>query len=183
MRTFDLLQPATLEEAVQLSAHHGDEARFVAGGAMLMILLRQRVLEPRYLISLTGVPELAGVSRDAEGLHFGAATTIRTIERSPPFREAYPVLAEAAHLVGNVRVRNVATIGGHLAQADAHLDLPPVLLALGASVDARGPAGTRRIPLDSFLVGYYETALQPAEMVVAVNLPTPPSDLRGGACT
>lgn len=179
MRTFDLLQPTTLDEAVQLSAHHGDEARFVAGGAMLMILLRQRIVEPRYLIDLSGVPQLSGVALAADGLRLGAMTTIRAIERAPRFGEPFPVLAEAAHLVGNVRVRNVATIGGHLAQADVHLDLPPVLLALGASVEVRGHEGLRHLPLERFLVGYYETALGDGELLVSVNLPTAPPGLRG----
>ena len=179
MRPFDLLQPTSVEGAVGLLAQHGDEARLIGGGAMLMILLRERLIDPRYLISVLNIAGLDDISADDEGMSIGATATLGAMERSTQVREQYPVLAEALHLVGNVRVRNVATIGGHLAQADIHLDLPPVLVALGASVIARGPVGERRIPLDELVVGYYETALAPDEMLVSVRIPAPPAGLRG----
>ncbi len=160
-------------------AQHGDEARLIGGGAMLMILLRERLIDPRYLISVLNIAGLDDISADADGMSVGATATLGAMERSARMRERYPVLAEALRLVGNVRVRNVATIGGHLAQADIHLDLPPVLVALEASVVARGPGGERRIPLNELVVGYYETALAPDEMLVSVRIPAPPARLRG----
>jgi len=174
-----LLQPTSAEEAVGLIAQHGDEARLIGGGAMLMILLRERLIDPRYLISVLNIAGLDDISADADGMSVGATATLGAMERSARMRERYPVLAEALRLVGNVRVRNVATIGGHLAQADIHLDLPPVLVALEASVVARGPGGERRIPLNELVVGYYETALAPDEMLVSVRIPAPPARLRG----
>jgi carbon-monoxide dehydrogenase medium subunit len=162
-----------------MSARYGDDARFVAGGAMMTILLRQRLVAPRYLISLTDIPDLSGTRRHPLGLRLGATTTLRAIEKSAEVRAAFPVLSDAARLVGNVRVRNVATIGGHLAQADVHLDLPPVLSALGASVVVFGPSGGRRVNIDELLVGYYETSLAPGEVITAVDLSTPPPALTG----
>ena len=179
MRPFDLLQPTTVDEAVSLLHQHGDEARLLGGGAMMAILLRERLITPGVLISLLSIPGLDEVRGNGAGPHIGATATLSRIEKSAAVREAHPVLAEAIRLVGNVRVRNVATIGGHLAQADVHLDLPPVLLALNASVTVRGPGGERRIRFADLLVGYYETSLAPDEMIVSVDLPAQPAGLSG----
>jgi carbon-monoxide dehydrogenase medium subunit len=179
MRRFDLLQPTTIEEAIALLAEHGDAARLVGGGAMLLILLRQRLIAPAYLISTLDVAGLSELRANGQGLTLGGATTLRSIERSPRVQRSYPVLADALRKVGNVRVRNVATIGGHLAQADIHMDLPPVLIAYGATVVARGPNGERRIPLQDLFVSYYETSLAPDEMIVAVEIAPPDPELRG----
>jgi aerobic carbon-monoxide dehydrogenase medium subunit len=179
MRAFDLLQPSSVDEAVSLLQERGEDAQLIGGGAMLSILLRQRVVSPKCLVSLLGITDLERIERAEDGLHLGAIATLRAIESSNIVRERVPVLAEAVHLVGNVRVRNVATIGGHLAHADIHLDLPPVLTALGAVVVTRGPAGERRIPIDELFVGYYETALVPGEMIAAIQLPYQPAGLHG----
>lgn len=179
MRAFDLLQPSSSEEAVALLERYGDEARLLGGGAMLTVLVREGLLAARYLISVTGIPGLDGITVEDGQVTIGAASTLRTVVRSSEVRERWSVLAEAAHLVGNVRVRNVGTIGGHLAQADVHLDLPPVLVALGAAVEIRGPGGPRIVPLADFFVGYYETVLGPDEMVASVTVPVPDPNLHG----
>lgn len=179
MRAFDLLQPTTIDEAVSLLEQHGEDARLLAGGAMLAILLRERLIAPRYLISVVGIAGLAGLSEDGNGLTIGAAATLRDIEHSPILLQTWPVLAEATHLIGNVRVRNMATIGGHLAHADVHLDLPPVLVALEATADIQGPAGRRAVALRDLFVGYYETCLAPDEILTGVQVPTPPPGLQG----
>jgi aerobic carbon-monoxide dehydrogenase medium subunit len=179
VRPFDLLQPTSTEEAISLLHQHGDEAQLIGGGAMVAILLRERLISPGVLISVLSIPGLSYIHSNGARLRIGATATLSNIAKTAVVRERYPVLAEALRLVGNVRVRNVATIGGHLAQADVHLDLPPVLLALGASVVVRGPGGERRIPLGELFVGYYETSLAPDEMILGVELPTPPAGLRG----
>jgi carbon-monoxide dehydrogenase medium subunit len=179
VRTFDLLQPTNIDEAVSLLAQHGDEARLIGGGAMLMILLRERLIDPRYLIDVLSIGGLDYISTDGDGISVGASTTLAALERSPALQEAYPVVVEAIRVVGNVRVRNVATIGGHLAQADIHLDLPPVLVALDAAVIAHGPQGERLIPVHDLVTGYYETALTPDEMIISLKLPQTPTGLRG----
>jgi aerobic carbon-monoxide dehydrogenase medium subunit len=179
VRPFDLLQPTTVDEAVDLLRHHGDDAQLIGGGAMVAILLRERLIAPGVLIGALSIPGLDGIAATAIGLRIGATATLSAIEKHPDVRSRHPVLAEAIRLVGNVRVRNVATIGGHLAQADVHLDLPPVLVGLGAAVVARGPSGERQIPIDELFVGYYETSLAADEMIVAVELPAVPNGLHG----
>jgi aerobic carbon-monoxide dehydrogenase medium subunit len=179
MRRFDLLEPTSSDEAVALLAEHGDDARLIGGGAMLSILLRQRLIAPGYLISTTGIRGLSALATNGQGFRIGATTTLRALERSADVQRDYPVLVDALHKVGNIRVRNVATIGGHLAQADIHLDLPPVLIAYGTTVVAQGRGGQRRIPLQDFFVGYYETALAGDEMIVGVDIPPPDPALRG----
>lgn len=171
MRPFDLIEPSTVDEAVALLGRYGDEARLIAGGAMLLILLRQRLVAPRYLISVADIPGLADIAPTGSGLRFGAAATLRAIERSPAVAERFPILRDTMRLVANVRVRNVATIGGHLAHADPHLDLPPVLVALDAAARVQGPTGVRDIRLAELFNGYYETALEPDEMIVSVAVP------------
>lgn len=179
MRRFDLLQPTSVVEAIALLDEHGDDARLLGGGAMLSILLRERLITPRYLISVTDIPGIAEISTEGDGVTIGGAATLRDIERSALLRERWPVVAEAAHLIGNVRVRNVATIGGHLAQADVHLDLPPALIALEAQVEVQGPRGKRTMPVGEFFTDYYETALAADELIVSLRLPEPPARLHG----
>jgi aerobic carbon-monoxide dehydrogenase medium subunit len=171
MRAFDLLQPRTSDEAIALLDQHGDEAQIVAGGAMLLILMQQGLVSPSVLISLSDIDELGGVTDSDDKLRIGAATTLRQIERSPLVAERYPILREALLQVANVRVRNVATLGGHLAHSDPHLDLPPVLVALGASVLLRRASGDREMPLAELFTGHYENALEPGEMIASIKLP------------
>src|SRR5437660_6419686 len=101
MRPFDLLQPQTVDEAVALLAAHGDDARVVAGGAMLMILLRQRLIAPRALVSITEIPGLAAIEANGGGLRIGANATLRSLERSPEVAARFPVLREALGVVAN----------------------------------------------------------------------------------
>jgi aerobic carbon-monoxide dehydrogenase medium subunit len=171
MRPFDLLQPETTEEAINLLQQHGDDARIVAGGAMLLILMQQGLVSPGVLVSVTDLDELGGCAEASDGLRIGAAATLREIEQSPLVEQRYPILREALQQVANVRVRNVATLGGHLAHSDPHLDLPPVLVALGASVQLRGADGARELPLADLFTGHYENAIEPSEMIVAITVP------------
>ena len=179
MRAFDLLQPRTTDEAIALLNQHGDDAQIVAGGAMLLILMQQGLMSPGVLISISDIDELGGVTDSDGGLRIGATATLRQIEQSLLVAERYPILREALVQVANVRVRNVATLGGHLAHSDPHLDLPPVLVALGASVQLRGADGTRDLPLAEFFTGHYENALEPGEMIVSVKLPPFDQDWHG----
>ena len=108
-------------------------------------------------------------SKKADGVRIGALATHRMIELSPLIREAFPVVAEAFSHIGNVRVRQTASVGGNLAHADYRLDPPPPLLVLGASVSAFGPKGSRTIELKDFFRGMYETALEPGEILTDVK--------------
>jgi len=171
MRAFDLLQPRTTDEAIALLTKHGDDSQIVAGGAMLLILMQQGLVSPSVLISLSDIDELGGLTESDDELRIGATATLREIEQSALVAERYPILREALLQLANVRVRNVATLGGHLAHSDPHMDLPPVLVALGASVELRGAHGARDMPLAELFTGHYENALQPGEMIVSLKLP------------
>ena len=138
IRSFDLLQPRSLEEAVELLQKHGEESRPLGGGTTLIILMKQRALHYRYLIDLQSIPGLAGIRREPDGLRIGALATHRMVETSPEVRRAFPALAEAFGHIGNVRVRQTASVGGNLAHADYRLDPPPALLVLNAEINAFG---------------------------------------------
>jgi carbon-monoxide dehydrogenase medium subunit len=174
IRSFELLQPRSLAEAVELLNKHGDEARPLGGGTTLVILMKQRAVHYPYLVDLQTIPGLNGITQESDGLRIGALVTHRMVELSPMVRRAFLVLAEAFRHIGNVRVRQTASVGGNLAHADYRLDPPPPLLVLGAEVGAFGPKGSRRIPLKEFFRGMYETALEPAEILVDVKIPSMP---------
>ncbi len=171
IQSFDLLQPRSLTEAVEMLVHHGDDARPLGGGTTLVILMKQRAIHYPYLIDLQTIPGLAEIKAEPDGIRIGALATHREVENSPLIRESFPVLADAFGKIGNVRVRQTASVGGNLAHADYRLDPPPVLLVLGAKVGTFGPEGGRTIPLRNFFTGMYETALRPAELLVDVQVP------------
>jgi aerobic carbon-monoxide dehydrogenase medium subunit len=164
------LAPSSLDEALALRAERGDEATVVAGGTFLAVLLNQRLFQPASLMSLRGVPGLDGISADGE-LRLGAMVTHRAVERSSLVRERWPALARAFSLVASPRVRNQATVGGVLADADYASDPPAMLAALEASVVARSVDGERRIPVDELVTGHYETSLRPHELIAEVRVP------------
>jgi aerobic carbon-monoxide dehydrogenase medium subunit len=166
-----LFQPRSLDEAIGVLQAHGDEARAIAGGTALTILLRQGLVRPEALVSLGGIPGLNGIERNDGELSLGALVTHRQVELSSVVQQAVPVLADTFGKVANVRVRHAATVGGVLAEADYASDPPAVLLALNAQVDVQGAHGQRTIPIDQFFQGFYETSLQPGEIVTRVRVP------------
>jgi len=164
------LAPASLREALQLRADHGDDATIVAGGTYLGILMNQGFLAPGTLISLHRVPELRFLMTTGE-LHLGAMVTHRTVERSPLVQKRWPALARAFSVVASPRVRNQATVGGVLADADYASDPPSMLTALGARVVLRSSTAEREVPVEDFITGYYETDLREDELLVEVRVP------------
>jgi aerobic carbon-monoxide dehydrogenase medium subunit len=176
IRSFELLQPRSVDEAVKLLAKHGDEARPIGGGTTLIILMKQRALHYPYLVDLQSIPGLDQVSRESDGVRIGALATHRSVELSPLIRQAFPAVAEAFSKIGNVRVRQTASVGGNLAHADYRLDPPPPLLVLGTVVNVVGPNGSRSLPIKDFFRGLYETALEPGELIVDIKIPFMPAD-------
>ena len=176
IRSFDLLQPRSLQEAVELLQKHGDDGRAIAGGTTLVILMKERALHYRYLIDLQSIPGLTGIARENNGVRIGALATHRMVETSPLIRQAFPAVARAFGHIGNVRVRQTASVGGNLAHADYRLDPPPALLALNAEVNVFGPQGARTVPIRKFFQGMYETALAPGEVLVDVKIPFAPEN-------
>jgi aerobic carbon-monoxide dehydrogenase medium subunit len=175
IRSFELLQPGSLAEAVDMLAKHGDDARAIGGGTTLVILMKQRAVYYPFLVDLQAIPGLNCISQENGTVRIGALATHRDVECSPLIRKSFPVLADAFSKIGNVRVRQTASVGGNLAHADYRLDPPPPLLVLGAAVTVVGPKGSRVIALKDFFRGMYETALQPGELIVDVRVPRMPA--------
>lgn len=178
--SFELLEPATLDEAVGLLDADDTAVRAIAGGTALSLLLQTRIFKPQRLVSLRRLNgSLRGVHVDTDGgLRIGALTTLTELERSPVLAIAEQVLSRALHTLSNVRVRNVATIGGHLAHADPHMDLPPILITLGARVRTVSPRGERWIDVADLITGYYETSLAGDELIVELHVPAQPAGVR-----
>lgn len=164
----------SLDEAIGALQAYGDDATVVAGSTAVTIMLQQGLIEPAAIVSIGRIPGLQGIEGDGDHLVFGALTTHREVELSPMVREALPVLAHTFGVVANVRVRNAATVGGVVAEADYASDPPALLRALDAEVDITGPDGDRTVPISDFLLGFYETALEPAEIVTRVRVPLLP---------
>jgi len=180
MVNFDFFEPTTVEEACSLLRQYGDEAKALAGGTDLLIFMRERKLNPRYVIHLKTVSGLSGIEYDEEkGLRIGALTTIREVETSPLLREKYPHLAAAATDFASIQIRNLATIGGNVCNASPAGDTLPALLTMDAQAKIVGPAGERTVPLEEFFTGPGRTVLQPGEIVTAFTAP-PPAPHTGG---
>ena len=179
MTPFEFRTPSSLEETFDLLEQYGDDAKLLAGGTALVILMKQRLVRPAALISLSRVPDLSGVVAQDGGLRIGALTTHRDAETTPLVRERLPVLAETLRHVATIRIRNVGTLGGNLAHADPNQDPPVTLIALGASVELAARSGERAVPVEEFFTDYYETALRPGEVVRAIDVPGLPP--RSGA--
>jgi carbon-monoxide dehydrogenase medium subunit len=178
MRRFDLIEPLTLSEACAVIADD-DDAKVIAGGTALLILIKHGIFLPRTLVNLKKIKDAGDIGYDHQsGLRIGALASIYDIESSPVVRRRYPILAEACHSVANIRIRNMATVGGNVAHGDYQSDPPTALVALDASVEITSPSSTRRLSLADFLRGNYETALEPGELVSALTIP-PADDLRG----
>jgi aerobic carbon-monoxide dehydrogenase medium subunit len=167
------MAPASLEEALSLRAEHGD-ATVLAGGTFVGILMNQGFLAPAKLLSLGGVPELDEIAVEDGELRLGAMVRHRAVERSEVVRAGWPVLARAFSLVASPRVRNQATVGGVLADADYASDPPSMLAALDARAVLRGPNGDRSVSVGELILGHYRTCIEPDELLVEVRVPPQP---------
>jgi len=173
MTPFELTEPRSLAEAIAALDPDDPSVRPIAGGTALMLMMKAAVFRPRRLVSLRRIEKrYSAIEVGADGgLRVGAMATLAAFERSPVVRERAPVITRTLRTLSNVRVRNVATVGGALAHADPHMDLPPVLIALGASVATAGPAGERILAVEDLLAGYYETVLGRNELIAEVRIP------------
>lgn len=174
MRPFSYERPASLAAAIGLLEAYGPAARPLAGGTDLIIRLRDGSTRLEAVVDIKGIEELGGgIAEDGGRLVIGARTVMTDIAADARVRRDFPALAEAASVIGSVQIRNRATLAGNICNASPAADTVPSLLVYEASVVAAGPAGTRRIAIDDFLAGPGRTALGPAELVTAVELPLP----------
>ena len=171
MRRFEILEPKSIQEACKIVSEEPD-AKIVAGGTALLILIKQGLFVPRTLINLKKINGAGEITYNAQdGLRIGGLATIYEVESAAAVREHYPLLAQACHVVANIRIRNMATIGGNLAHADYQSDPPAALVALDASVELTSPNRMRVVNLTDFLLGMYETGLEAGELLTAVLVP------------
>lgn len=173
MTPFELLEPGSLREAIALLDPDDPATRPISGGTALMLMMKAGVFKPHRLVSLRCVENrFSRIELGANGeLHIGALAPLSMLEHSPAVQNGFPVIARTLRTLSNVRVRNVATIGGHLAHGDPCMDLPPVLSALGARVVIAGPSGERTIDVEKLFVGYYETVLDRNEILSELIIP------------
>jgi carbon-monoxide dehydrogenase medium subunit len=167
----DWHEPRSLDEVLSLRAEHGEEATIIAGGSFLGIIMNQGFFAPTRLVALRNVPDLDHVEIGDGVLRLGAMATHRAVERSEVVKDGWPTLAFNFSVVASPRVRNQATVGGVVADADYASDPPSMLAALRARVVARSVRGEREIPMEEFVLGHYETALEDDELVTEVRVP------------
>ena len=169
--SIDYARPASLPEALDLLARHGPDARPIAGGQSLVPALNFRLAAPSLLIDIGCLPELRGITHDGDTLRLGALTRHAELLTSPAIAEAAPLLARAAPHIAHPAIRSRGTLGGSLAHADPAAELPACALALGARLIAASAArGTRTIPAEAFFTGLFTTALEPDELLLAIEL-------------
>jgi carbon-monoxide dehydrogenase medium subunit len=168
-----MVEPTSLKEAMALLDPDDPTVRPVAGGTALMLMMKAGVFQPSKLISLQHIePDYGRITLTSGGeLRIGAMATLSELEQDSNVASRLPVLKRALRTLSNPRVRNVACVGGALAHGDPHMDLPPVLTALGARVAISGPNGNRELPLEKLYAGYYETVLEKNELIAAVTVP------------
>jgi aerobic carbon-monoxide dehydrogenase medium subunit len=173
MTPFELAEPTSLHEAIALLDPDDATVRPIAGGTALMLMMKAGVFRPRRLVSLRNLGDrFSRIAVGGDGhLNIGAMTPLSVVERSPEVARAAPVIARAMRRLSNIRVRNVATVGGNLAHGDPHMDLPPVLIALRAEVSVAGPNGERNIAVEDLFAGYFETVLKKNELIAALRVP------------
>ena len=173
MIPFDLAEPTSLAAAIKLLNPDDPSVRPIAGGTALMLMMKAGVFNPEKLVSLRKIEgKYSSISAGSDGLRIGAMTTLGTLERSDDVRKHAPVITRTLRTLSNVRVRNVATVGGALAHGDPHMDLPPVLMALGATLTVIGPKGERKLAVEELFAGYYETVLEKDELIAEVHVPS-----------
>jgi len=176
---FEYVAPGTLEEACSFLAKHREEAFPFAGGTDLFVKMKQRRIVPGFLVNLKHIPGMDFIEYDeAKGLRMGALVTIQSLKNSVVVKRHFKVLAEAAGVESSVQIRNVATLGGNIANASPAADAPLALIALGASLILRGPGGPREVLLEDFFLGPGKSVLQVGEIISEIRIP--PSWARTG---
>jgi carbon-monoxide dehydrogenase medium subunit len=174
-----LIRPETMEQALSEREKYGRDALPIAGGQSLLVLLRNKLVDPKMLIDLQTLTELEGIKQRDGGLSIGAMTTIHNLSSSSDVHKAASVLAQGASKVGSTAIRNLGTIGGNLCHNEPGADLPPALLALNATVELRSRKATRKVPLRDFFRSYFETVVAPEELLCAVDVPKLPDGASG----
>lgn len=175
MIDFEYHAPTSLDQVFDLLDKYGDDSRVMAGGTALVIQMKQRLSQPGHVIGMRRVGSLNAIESTPEGLRIGALCTQRQIENSELVGKELPLVADTFRKVATPRIRNMATIGGGLVNGDPNQDPPPSLIALGASAVMTSKSGDRVVLLEEFFIDYYETDVQPGEILTSVLVPHAPA--------
>ncbi len=177
LRNFDYLEPSSVQEACQVLSEDPEEARIYAGGTSLLLLMKQGIVRPTYLVNIKKLPDLRYIEEDEGTLRIGSLTTHHDLEISPIIEKRIPMITEIEPEVANIRVRSTGTIGGNIGFAEPLTDLPPILIALDARAKIHNGTEERVMPLAEIFVGYYETCLEPHELIIEIQVDHAPSNL------
>jgi carbon-monoxide dehydrogenase medium subunit len=172
---FEYFAPKTVKEALSLLSQYREGAKIIAGGQSILVVMKQRLLTPEYLIDIKGISALDYIKYDdGKDLRIGALTPHRTIEKSPVIQKHFGVLSEMERNLATIQTRNWGTIGGNLCHGDPAGDPAPVLIALKAELKLASLRGERTVDTEDFSQDYLEVALEPDEMLTEIKVPTPP---------
>jgi carbon-monoxide dehydrogenase medium subunit len=179
-QAFEYLRPKSLPEALAFLKQYGDRAKLLSGGQSLIPMMKLRLARPQYLIDLNRIAGLSYIKEDGGFLKIGALTREAELESSALVRSKYPLLTDTTAVIADPQVRNLATVGGNLAHGDPANDHPATMIALAAQIAATSSKGERVIPVESFFVSLFTTALDEGEILTEIRIPVPPSK-SGGA--
>ncbi len=170
LRNFEYIEPSSVHEASRFIAGHPEEARIYAGGTSLLLLMKQGIVRPAYLVNIKKIPGLRYIENGNSTIRIGSLTTHHDLEVSPLIKRFVPAIAEVEPEVANIRVRSTGTVGGNLGFGEPLTDLPPILIALDARIKVADQNEDRVIPLEQLFAGYYETTLKPNELITEVQV-------------
>ncbi len=174
MKDFEYFAPKSVEEALGLMSRYKDEAKIIAGGQSMLVVMRQGLLAPEYVIDIKNLPGLDYIHYDErEGVKIGALATHRAIEKSPIIQKHFPVLCEMETTLATIQTRNWGTIGGNLCHGDPAGDPALVLIVLNGSLKLKSLSGERVVAMEDFSKDMLEVDLRPGEMLVEIQVPTP----------
>ena len=178
MRDFVYHSPETLEESLQLLGEYGENARPIAGGTAVVTLMKQNLIFADHLVSLGKLSELQTITEHNGDLIIGALVTHRQVETNLTVRKNSPLITEVFNRGATIRSRNIATVGGSLAHADPAQDPPPALIVSNAYVTLTSLTGTRQLPVEELFLDYYQSNIEPNELLTSVTIPKQPVNAR-----
>lgn len=169
---FEYMQASSVEEAISLSSQLGPEAKLMAGGTDVVVLMKEHVIAPKYIIDLKGIKGLDEIKyEEGKGLTIGALAKLRDIQGSSVVAGQFQAVCDAAHFVASNQIRCKGTMVGNICNASPSCDTAPILIALGAEIETERPEGNSRIPVEEMFLGPMKTKLVPGEIVTAIKIP------------
>jgi len=170
-RAFDYVRAGSLDDVFAAFEAHGDDALILAGGQNVVPALNMRLSEPAILVDINRIPGLDGIEKTGDVVRIGALCRHEVVRRSEVIGRQVPLLSQALAHVAHPAIRNRGTFGGSLCNADPAAELPACALALDATMIVENASGTRRVPASDFFTGFYETCLEPGDILTAVEVP------------